>query len=152
MMRADVGPARLGLEDLDGIRGVLRVLHLDDGVGALRHRRSGHDPDGLARPHRLHGHLAGRHVFDDREHHRLGDGMLLREVLAADREAIHRRVVPGWVVAWSDDVLAQHAAERFHEPDLLQAERMGRGEHDFLRLFEGGQSLHVNFEFLIVNF
>ena len=62
-----------GATDSDGGHPAIGPLHGYDGIGALRHRRSGHDADGAP----LH-HTGVRHVASgDITNHPQGDGSVL---------------------------------------------------------------------------
>ena len=73
-------------------RGLIGVLHLDHGVGALGQHRSGHDP--LRGPRSQgDGRRTGRDIVSHRKHHRsLGRGAA--RLRGAHCIAVHRRVRP----------------------------------------------------------
>src|SRR5205823_14471626 len=101
-LRPNVRTLLLFLEDLHRVRLVLRVFNLQYGIGALRKRRAGHDPDRLALPDRLGWKCPGRDVLDDLQDSRRGDGMNLPDIVMPDGKPIHRGIVPGWIVALGD--------------------------------------------------
>ena len=109
---------------------MLRVFNLQYGIGALRKRRAGHDPDRLALPDRLGWKCPGRDVLDDLQDSRRGDGMNLPDIVMPDGKPIHRGIVPGWIVALGDNVFSQNAAQGIQQVDLLHAQdRDGVQDH-----------------------
>jgi hypothetical protein len=120
------------LHDVAVARGLL--LH-DDGVGAGRNGRAGHDAVGLAGGQRSRRHVAGGDVADDAQPRAAG------AVDGAQRIAVHGRVVVRRDVAGGDDVLGQHAAERVGQHHPLGAERPHRRQRQRLRFFDAEQPL-----------
>ena len=56
------------------------------------------------------------------------------QILAADRESIHRRVVSRWELTGREDPLGQHPIPGLRVGNRLRAEHGGVFEHDFERL------------------
>ena len=105
-------------------------------VGAVGNQSAGHDADRCAWLDAFGCHLAGGKILDDlQSHRRIGD------VIGANRVTVHCRVVRLRHVGRGDDVLAQHAAERFRENDILAAEESDFGEDALLRFFDADHAL-----------
>ena len=107
---------------------VLAAGHLlhDDGVGALRDGRAGHDAHGLAGADHAGEGAAGQGGADHRERALAGAG----EVGRAHGVAVHRGVVVRGHVARRDHVLGEHAAERGAHRHALAARDRGEGAED----------------------
>ena len=86
-------------------------------VRAARHDRTGHHAHALARADRAGEGLAGERAADLGQR-RLG---VRFQVRAAQRPAVHRRVVVRGHVDRRHDVLGEHAAERAARGDALHA-------------------------------
>jgi hypothetical protein len=110
---------------------LLGDLDHDDRIGALGHRRAGHDARRLAGPH-CDGRVdARRDVLDHAEDRRRSLGGT-RHVLGSHRVPVHRGVVERRDVDVGDDVRGQHAAERLERADALGGKRRDAREYVLL--------------------
>ncbi len=106
----------------------LGVLDLDDGIGARRERRAGHDANRRAGRHLLPWLVAGRQLADDAQ----TCGRVrtcARGIGGPQRVAVHRRVGVWWNVDVGVDVLGQHAARRLQDRHLLRLQRFECIQH-----------------------
>ena len=85
------------------------LLDRDDGVGTVRQRGTGRDPERGPLLHRLRGEAAGRHLADHPQPDRriLGRG---RDIGRPNRVSVHRAVVPWRQVGHGDDGHRDHLA------------------------------------------
>ena len=119
---ANIVPWASGLEDADVIdclvfltRGAQAVFvglfERDDGVGAVWHRRAGHDPYRLAGADLAVVEITGCQFSD----HLQVDRIRFRRAVRAPRlhgVAVHRRIVVRRNVEWSGDVGREDLADR----------------------------------------
>ena len=106
-----LAPLCSGLKTRTRIRLMLRILDFQHGVRPFGNRRTGHDADRLAWADRLSRHLAGRHILNHRQGHRFLNRVLLLDVLPTHRESVHGAIIPRRIVAFDDDVFAEHASQ-----------------------------------------
>src|SRR5262249_34092644 len=132
-LRTDVRAFRLRLEDADRLQRVLSVLYFQHGVRPFRNRGSGHDPNSLTALHYLGWHLPCRDILDDRQRDGFLNRVFLSDILPAHGKPVHRRIIPGRVITFGHNVLAEHAAQRIKDRNFFQAKNRGCLEHNFLR-------------------
>jgi hypothetical protein len=108
-----------------------RELNGDDGVGAGRQRGAGHDLRGLSREEVSRTWAASR---DLRDHGELATP--LGEVLAADGEPVHRRVVEARHSLRRDHLPGAGAAERLEQRHAFRTQRLHLGQHCVERLVD----------------
>jgi hypothetical protein len=112
--------------DDDVVLGRLGLLDGDDGVGAVRHGRTGRDPDGRAGRDLDLDHPAGHLVADH-----LPPG---RAVGGHHGKAVHRRGREGWVILRRHQILGQDAPDRLRDRHPLDVERSCVAENGRSRL------------------
>ena len=103
-------------------------LDRNDGVGAVRHRGAGHDPQRRAPAQDVVRRVPRGDVAVDRE----GDGGLrggAGELGGAHGVPVHRRVVEARQVDGGDDVLGEHEPQRRPDRDGRRRQRPDEVEH-----------------------
>jgi hypothetical protein len=114
----------------------LGILLDDDRVGAGRDRGAGEDPDRLAGADRAGKAVAGRARPDQPQ-----DGGHCRDVLVADRVAVHRGGREGRLVAERREVLRERAAGAGGDRPALGCDGpLDAGEHPGERLVDRDQA------------
>ncbi len=116
----------------------IRILDGHDRIGSGREDGPGEDTDGCAGHHLDAGFVPG----GDLSGHPQPDRCLRRcggRVLAADREAIHGAVVPGWQGQQCHRIDRQHAPQRLRERHGLRSQGQHVREDAGLRLLETQQ-------------
>ena len=140
--QADVvaGPGLPADDDDPPVRLVGRVLHHDDGVGAVGGGGAGHDPDGLARPDGDGRRLPRRQLVDHPE----ADGRLRRGpggVGRPDGIAVDPGVGEGRDGLGGRQVLDRHQAEGVGQRHRRHRQPGDGGENAVLGLFQGNHGL-----------
>jgi len=92
------------------------MLHHDNGIGAARHRRSGHDLDSFAWPHLARENLSGPYFADHAQR--------TRHVRRAYRKTVTDGARERRIIAIGANLLGQHASGH-----ALQRNFLGRREH-----------------------
>ena len=122
--------AGTGLGD-DGPVLAADVLDGHDRLGALRDRRARHDADRLPRGECRRGPVASGHETGP-----LPERLAFREIVQANRVAIHRRRVEGRPVDVRADLAGEHATQALAQRHRLLRTRRTRPAKDRERLFD----------------
>ncbi len=111
-----------------------RAFDHHHGIGTVRHRRAGRDPDGLAVGEGRGRRTSRARLADDRE--------LTSGRARGHGVPVHRAVAKRRDVVQGDDVAGDHAAQCFGDRHVFDPERMHGGEDSVAGFIDGQQVGH----------